>query len=251
MKTVRTRWTTANVPPGAESDFDTLQFWADVLISQENQQRRISNYLDPKDWVNLQGPRGPKARCAISILRSRVYKVSKWGHPLLHMSHLYKSAVRYFTWVRWQDAYTGRWNTTICVHFGPDADNNVGGISDLPRGKLVHLAIFVLCHFVRLTSFGSVQLGGDFNIDADRDIKHHARSDLIESFERAGLKSSQKVLGNVPDTHGTNAYDQWFMKLVRWTRMVKHVVHQKLKSDHKAYTVITETIPRKGWPRSV
>lgn len=252
--TVSTVFTTANI----EGSLDDAQArtaiaialrGSDVVATQEMQRRHAEQYVDGSVWATVQG-KAPSARgrCAIYYRRDRFREVGR-GNPVLHLSNLYDSANRYFEWVRLQDRETGRYWTILDIHFGPHADDERGGITKMPRGRLVRLAISVIVAFVKRTT-GNVVVLGDFNVDARRDLEHYDPNALIERFDRARLSSSARVLQRAIRTHGGNSYDQAFVRLVRGAgRIVRQWTRKNGPGDHLAYSVEVEQTRRRGWHR--
>lgn len=220
---------------------------SDLVGAQEMQNRRAGLYVDPTIWGTLQGHHGSQARCAMWY-RKEHFELLEWGVEVLHLSRLFKSATRHFLWARLVDKRTGRIFTVLVLHFGPHADDAQGGITNMPRGRLVKKAIDVVLRKVSGTG-GNVVVIGDLNVDARLDMHHHDRTDLIERFRSKGLVSAAVHFGRALATHGRHAsYDQIFARLVRGVALVRQWTRQNGPGDHLAYSVELASTVRQGWP---
>lgn len=243
MTEVRTRFTTANIRHSlsyrkARADYEAALADSDILCTQEMNRRHAAAFV-PDGWGTAQYDEGGyRSRTAIHWREDR-FKKKTWGVSLLHVSRLFPSATRSFTWVQLYDVVTRRNWTIVNVHMVPHADDERGGITHYPRRRLVLTALQILLLFARATR-GQLVIMGDFNTDLRKDLANVDPQAVVEQMHTGRLVASAEVLG-VParSTHGKNLYDQVYFRLRDnpKVRLVGHHVHPKRNSDHCAYTV--------------
>lgn len=237
--------TTANIPPGAEADYQHLT--ADILFTQEDH-LRVAHVLAPDGYGTVQH-RGPQTgRCSVHYNLALFEPVEMFDPVMLSddVPQLDFPAER-----RYAAAALIRHRTTslsilaVSVHLVPHADDAHGGITDMPRGRWnVTPAITALIAFLASVEADVKVVGGDFNIDQDRDVTHADPTDLLERMAAAGFTSDGAALGDGPDTHGRNEYD-WL--LVSGARFIPpRTVHPRRRSDHRAKTCTITTVTQEG-----
>lgn len=241
--------TTANIPPGAEAAFAHLH--ADVILTQENQERRVDNYLSPKIYRNFQLTGGAAGRTGVSLLKRRFQPLQV--QPVELSQNVkgvdFPSEHRVALAVRARDMYTGRYATFMSVHLVPHADDPEGGITDFPRGPLlVTPSITNMLRYFTPDALGAEFVGGDFNIDFNKDRTHKDPTDLLERANRAHFVADGQIFPHSLPTHGKETLDWIFMRFQNkyWTPI--HVdVEANRPSDHRMKTLLLSVKPRKGW----
>lgn len=231
--------TTANIPPGAEADYAHLT--GDIIATQEDHQRDASGRLPGYATVQQRG--GQTGRCSVHFDLAAFTPLQVFPPVMLsdESPHLdFPAERRYAAAVLLEHVASGRTVLAVSVHLVPHADDADGGITDMPRGRWnVTPAITALIAFCASVEADVKVVGGDFNIDQDRDVTHKDPTDLLERMAAAGFTSDGTALGDGPDTHGSNEYD-WL--LVSGARIIPpRIVHPRRRSDHRAKTCTITT----------
>lgn len=195
----------------------------------------------PDTYDTSQKRGGATGRCSVHVSRDAFTVLEKYPFLLNDANGLsFPGARRFAAAALAEHNATGLSVFAVSAHFVPHADNPQGGITTMPRGrKAVIPAIEALIHYCGLVDVDVVVIGGDFNVDQDRDLAH-LDNGLVERMAAAGFISDGAALGDGPDTHGRNEYD-WL--LVSGAHFIApRTVHPRRRSDHRAKTCTITTV---------
>lgn len=223
---------------------------SDAVCLQEVQRRDLERALarlgQEDAWTIVQAKGGGSPARQATLLRRARLKLSAWSVITLSLSRLFPSATRHFLTVVARDLETGRLVSLGNVHLVPHADDDRGGITDKPRRGLVISALDQIVAWVRV-ALGVVIVTGDFNTHLKADLANRDPEAPVERLARVGAVNTVRQLGNVPNTHGANLYDQAYVKIrPKAGHLARHRVLAKRHSDHRGYRIVLRLTYRKG-----